>query len=101
MRYRVLFRFAIIVGLLAVLYAHVAQRLVYDWIHMLLKSCILCKFHEINQEGKEQISRCLRENCYSQYSKCAAEKALEIFLEQESSVTFRPFSGFDHFYPLG
>ncbi len=34
MIYRVLIKFAIIVALLAVLYAHVAQGLVYDWIHM-------------------------------------------------------------------
>jgi len=34
MSYRALFKFAIIVALLAVLYAHVVQGVVYDWIHM-------------------------------------------------------------------
>ena len=65
---------------------------------MLLKSCFNCKYHEIKQEGQEQISRCLKENCYAQYSKCIANKALDRFLEQESSEHGRSFSAIDRVY---
>ena len=43
---------------------------------MMIKSCLTCKFHEIKPDGKEETSHCRRENCYSRYSKCVAEKAL-------------------------
>jgi hypothetical protein len=66
---------------------------------MLIKSCSNCKFHEIKQEGKEKISYCARENCYSQYSKCLTNKALSRFLEQESGENARTFSAVTHFYP--
>jgi hypothetical protein len=67
---------------------------------MLIKSCFDCKFHEIRQEGKEKISYCARENCYSRYSKCIADKALNRFLEQESGEHNRPFSAIERFYSL-
>ena len=51
---------------------------------MLIKTCLDFKFHEVKEEGRERISRCLREDCYSRYSKCVAGKALDRFLEQES-----------------
>ncbi|PIX26205.1 MAG: hypothetical protein COZ69_01210 [Deltaproteobacteria bacterium CG_4_8_14_3_um_filter_45_9] len=63
---------------------------------MIIKSCISCKFHEIKLDGKEETSHCRRENCWSRYSKCIAEKALERFLEQESSEHNRPFSVLNH-----
>jgi len=68
---------------------------------MLLKSCSNCKFHEIKQNGNGEgkISYCARENCYSQYSKCLANKALSQFLEQETREPDRPFSAINHFYP--
>lgn len=52
---------------------------------MIIKACLECEFHEIKEDGKEEASHCRRENCYSRYSKCVAEKALVQFLEQESS----------------
>jgi len=58
---------------------------------MLIKSCSQCKYHEIKQAEKEQMSYCARENCWSQYSKCVANKALNRFLEQESSENYRPY----------
>ena len=67
---------------------------------MLIKSCLTCKFHEITQEGDEKMSRCIRENCYSEFSKCIATKALNRFLEQDSSEKDRPFSAINQFYPL-
>ncbi len=67
---------------------------------MVIKSCFECKFHEIKQGEKEQMSYCRRENCYSQYSKCVDKKALDRFLNEESSVCERPFSALDHVYPL-
>ena len=65
---------------------------------MLIKSCFLCKYHEIKQVEKEQMSRCRRENCWSQYSKCVSIKALNRFLEQECSGDDRPFSALTHVY---
>ena len=67
---------------------------------MLIKSCFQCKYHEIKQEGLEKISRCNKENCYAQYSKCIAGKALHTFLEQENSDRYKPFSAIDHIYPV-
>jgi hypothetical protein len=66
---------------------------------MLLKSCFQCKFHEIKQ-AEEKMSYCQRENCYSRYSKCIADKALNRFLEQESQKPDKRFSAVTHFYPL-
>ena len=65
---------------------------------MLIRSCFSCKFHEVKQEKQEKISRCIKENCYAQYSKCVTTKALKKFLEQESSASYRPFSAIDHVY---
>jgi len=67
---------------------------------MLIKSCINCKFHEIRQQGEDKTSHCLRENCYARYSKCVATKALNWFLEKETSKNDRSFSAVDHLYPL-
>jgi len=67
---------------------------------MLIKSCFSCEFHEIwQQEGEDKKSRCVRENCYAQYSKCVATKDLNRFLEQETSKNDRPFSAIEHLYP--
>jgi hypothetical protein len=51
---------------------------------MVIKSCFSCKFHEIRQEGNDKMSRCIKENCYSEFSKCIAIKALNRFLEEDS-----------------
>jgi hypothetical protein len=59
-------------------------------ISMLIKSCFDCKFHEIKELEMEQMSYCRRENCWSRYSKCVANKALDRFLKQESSRTDPP-----------
>ena len=67
---------------------------------MLIKSCFQCKYHEIRQEGLEKFSRCNKENCYAQYSKCIAGKALHTFLEQENSDRHKPFSAINHIYPV-
>jgi hypothetical protein len=53
---------------------------------MLIKSCFHCNFHEIKQEENEQMSHCQKENCWSRFSKCIANKALDRFLDQETSV---------------
>ncbi len=65
---------------------------------MLIQSCFHCEFHRIKQGEKEQMSYCRRENCWSQYSKCVATKALNRFLEQECSERRRPFSALNHVY---
>lgn len=65
---------------------------------MLIKSCLQCKYHEIKQVENEQMSHCRRENCWSRYSKCVANTALNRFLEQETSDRDRPFSAIDRFY---
>jgi hypothetical protein len=51
---------------------------------MVIKSCVHCKQHEIGLEGKEQMSYCRKENCWSQFSKCLAKEALRRFLEHET-----------------
>lgn len=65
---------------------------------MLIKTCFACKYHEIVQGDQKKISRCIRENCYSQYSKCLATKALKNFLEQENPNRHKTFSAIDHNY---
>jgi hypothetical protein len=52
---------------------------------MLIKSCFSCQFHEIRVEEDEQMSHCAKENCWSRFSKCVANKALDRFLDQETS----------------
>ncbi|OGP74743.1 MAG: hypothetical protein A2W09_02790 [Deltaproteobacteria bacterium RBG_16_50_11] len=64
---------------------------------MLIRSCFDCGFHEVKEN--EKMSYCRRENCYSSYSKCIANKALDKFLEQECSENKRFFSALSHLYP--
>ena len=52
---------------------------------MVIKSCVSCRFHEAKQEEKESTSYCQKENCWSEFSKCLAKKALVKFLEQEKA----------------
>jgi len=52
---------------------------------MIIKSCLLCRFHEVKQNEEESTSYCQKENCWSQFSKCLAKKALTRFLEQENA----------------
>jgi len=52
---------------------------------MIIKCCLLCKFHQIKEEDKEGVSYCQKENCSSELSRCIL-KALYIFLKQESSL---------------
>jgi len=65
---------------------------------MFLKSCLNRKYHEVAQEGEEAESRCLKENCYSRYSKCITNKALNKYLVEESSTADRQFSALSHLY---
>jgi len=53
---------------------------------MLIKTCFQCEFHNINEAEEGPKSHCGKENCWSQFSKCIAKKALNRFLEQESSA---------------
>jgi hypothetical protein len=64
---------------------------------LIIKSCLDCDFHEVKEN--EKMSYCKRENCYSRYSKCIANKALDKFLEEEGSERRRPFSAESHLYP--
>ena len=54
---------------------------------MLIKNCFDCNFHEIKREEEGQMSYCQRENCWAQYSKCVAYKALDRFLKDECVKT--------------
>ncbi len=67
---------------------------------MLIRSCFSCKFHKIKQGENDKNSYCGKENCWSRYSKCVAIKALDRFLEQESSRPALSFSALDRFYSL-
>jgi hypothetical protein len=59
---------------------------------MIIKSCLNCEFHDVKLEFKEELSYCRRENCWSQYSKCVAIRALNQFLKQESCDCAGPLS---------
>ena len=59
---------------------------------MLIRSCLICKHHEFKLVDNERMSYCQKENCYSRYSKCVANKALNRFLEQESREPDRSHS---------
>ena len=52
---------------------------------MVIKSCLICRFHEVKQNEEESSGYCQKENCWSQFSKGLAKKALTRFLEQESA----------------
>ena len=65
---------------------------------MIIKSCLTCKFHEIKPDGKDEMSHCQKENCWSRYSKCVLAKALEKYLKEESSQPERSFSALTHMY---
>ena len=66
---------------------------------MLIRSCLICKHHEFKLVDNERMSYCQKENCYSRYSKCVATKALNRYLDQESSKTAQPISTIRHLYP--
>jgi len=51
---------------------------------MVIKACFSCEFHTLKEVEKGQKSHCQKENCWSEFSKCVAKKALKRFLEQES-----------------
>lgn len=57
---------------------------------MVIKSCLICRFHEVRQEEKESNSYCGKENCWSEFSKCILKRALHRFFEQESSKLCGP-----------
>jgi len=59
---------------------------------MLIRSCLICKHHEFKLVDNERMSYCQKENCYSRYSKCVANKALNRFLEQECREPDRSYS---------
>ena len=45
---------------------------------MILKRCVYCSYHRVVDIS----SFCLKENCFSQFSKCIHIKALKKFLER-------------------
>jgi hypothetical protein len=65
---------------------------------MLIKSCLTCNFHEISDEGNEKRSRCIKENCYAEFSKCIAKRALHQFLEGERTDSKNHLPATDRFY---
>jgi hypothetical protein len=67
---------------------------------MILNTCVNCRFHEIPDTGEEEKSRCGRENCWSEFSKCIAKRALDHYLEEDGAATRRSFSSLDQLYSL-
>ena len=59
---------------------------------MLIRSCFRCKSHEVRQGDDEETSHCSKENCWSRFSKCVARKALDRFLDDEGTSSFRTVS---------
>jgi len=50
---------------------------------MVIQTCLQCEFHSIKEAEIGPKSHCGKENCWSQFSKCIAKKALDRFLDQE------------------
>jgi hypothetical protein len=65
---------------------------------MILRSCLSCSFHEIREEPAGRQSYCNKENCWSQYSKCVATRAIERYLQHERVEAVHPFSALAHLY---
>jgi len=57
---------------------------------MILKACLRCPHHIVKQDGREEISFCQKEHCFSEFTKCIARKALERFLDQEEMKSPEP-----------
>lgn len=64
---------------------------------MVINSCLTCEYHEI-RVLEEPVSYCLKEGCWSRFSKCIARKAIESFLEQDRIQPIKPFSAIAHAY---
>jgi len=54
---------------------------------MLIKSCFDCKFHKVRDEDGSQSSYCGKESCWSVYTGCITQKAVERFLIEEGRTT--------------
>ncbi len=65
---------------------------------MVLRSCLMCDHHEIRLEEEVRKSFCHKENCWSRYSKCVVQRALERFLEQDRADAPSQFSAIAHVY---
>ncbi|MGQ9656039.1 MAG: hypothetical protein ACUVXD_18440 [Thermodesulfobacteriota bacterium] len=65
---------------------------------MLLRSCLICDHHEVRLEDEVRKSFCQKENCWSRYSKCVVQRALERFLEQDRVDAPSQFSAIAHVY---
>ncbi len=66
---------------------------------MVLKVCMNCPFHEITQNTEnESVSFCGKENCYSVYSRCIGNKALEEFVKKNGMVMASRRSALDLCY---
>ncbi len=65
---------------------------------MVLRSCLNCKFHEIRDAENGKKSSCRREKCWSVFSKCIANRALEEFLNQDGAASTGSFSALEHVY---
>jgi len=52
---------------------------------MIIKACLKCPYHIIKENAKEKESFCQKENCWSKFTKCIANKALERFLDEEKT----------------
>jgi hypothetical protein len=63
---------------------------------MILRSCFDCKFHEIRDHDSGQKSRCGRENCWSEFSRCIDQRALDHFLKQDCVAPGEPFAAPEH-----
>ncbi|MBW2072742.1 MAG: hypothetical protein JRI89_16000 [Deltaproteobacteria bacterium] len=50
---------------------------------MILQCCLDCDHHLITGEGANKTSFCSKENCWARYSRCVAEKALDLFLAKK------------------
>jgi hypothetical protein len=54
---------------------------------MLLYCCLACNDHIIETHDDTKFSYCLKENCWSRYSRCVADKALTRYLSEQRTTT--------------
>lgn len=64
----------------------------------MLRSCLICDHHEIRLEEEVRKSFCNKENCWSRYSKCVVQRAVERFIEQDRVDAPSQFSAIAHVY---
>ena len=65
---------------------------------MVIHWCQNCKYHETRESDLGRMSHCRKENCWSRYSKCLNQQAMEYYLAHQRVETAESFSSVTHLY---